>query len=612
MDRNQVIGFSLLAALLIFYLFYSQHEQQQFNEKLKADSIANAKLHPRPAIDSLKTQPQASPVADSLAKAQQALLPPCYFGHSDTMILENKKLSLQFSTKGAFPFAARVKNYQTFGQKPLDLFNGHGAELSAVLPFDNGRPTTDLYFTPQSITEPNGDKTLVFTGDLKDGKSVQIRYTLPADDYMMRCSITLNGLGPATYLPINWQANLLPTEKDITLERQGSQIYFKQKNDEHDYFTLRSEDKTTKAELSPVQWVGLRKQFFSTVLVNDDGFTRMDAKYGYKADDSTIAARTTAILQAPLKPGATQTVNMRWYIGPNDYRTLDSYKIGLEDMVPLGYGLMAFVKYINKFALIPYFYFLSSIISNYAVIIVILTLTIRLVLSFFTYKSYLSSAKMRVLKPDLDKLREQCGDDTQKFSMEQMKLYRSAGVNPLGGCLPMFIQIPILLSMYYMFPSFIEFRQKHFLWASDLSTYDSILDFHFNVPFYGDHVSLFCLLMTGSSLFLAIYNRNMTPQDPNNPMLKYMPYIFPVMLMGVFNKMAAALTFYYTFSNLLSILQQFVLQKYFIDEKAIHAQLQENKAKPVTQSKWAQKLAEVQQMQTEKSKPVQRINTNKK
>ena len=280
-------------------------------------------------------------------------------------------------------------------------------------------------------------------------------------------------------------------------------------------------------------------------------------------------------------------------------------------MVPLGYGIMAFVKYINKWALIPFFYFLAGFISNYAIIIMLLTIFIRLILSFFTYKSYLSSAKMRVLKPELDELRAKIGDDQQKFSMEQMKLYRTAGVNPMGGCLPMLFQLPILLSMYYMFPSFIEFRQQHFLWANDLSTYDSIITFPFTIPFLGDHLSLFTLLMTGSSLFLAVYNRNMTPQDPNNPMLKYMPFIFPVILMGVFNKMAAALTFYYTFSNLLSIAQQFIIQKYFINEKAIHAQIQENRNKPPTQSKWSQRLEEMQKLQAERSKTQPRINNKK-
>jgi YidC/Oxa1 family membrane protein insertase len=275
-------------------------------------------------------------------------------------------------------------------------------------------------------------------------------------------------------------------------------------------------------------------------------------------------------------------------------------------MVPLGYGVMAFVKYVNKWLIIPIFNVLSGFIGNYGIIIILMTLIIRLILSFFTYKSYLSAAKMRVLKPEMDELRAKYGDDQQKFGMEQMKLYRSAGVNPLGGCLPTLFQLPILFAMYYFFPTSIELRQEKFLWANDLSTYDSIISWGGDIPvissIFGNHISLFTILMTASSLFLALYNRNMTMQDPNNPMLKWMPYIFPFLLFGVFNKMAAALTFYYFASNMISIIQQFIIQKYIINEKAIHAQIQENKNKPATQSKWQQKLEEMQKAQMEKAK----------
>lgn len=605
MDRNQVIGFSLLALLLIGYVTYNQHEQKVFQEQKRVADSTAAKLHPRPKVDSATGKlagTPATPGSDSIAEAMRRLQPPAYNGTAQMVTLENKKLSLQFTTKGAFPVAANLKAYKTYHQQPLYLWNGPANQLSAILPVDNGRSTADLYFTPVTRDEPNGDKTIDFTGDLGGGKKVEIIYTLPADDYMMRCNVVLTGM-PVTSLPLTWAAQGLHTEKDIQNERLNTQVYFRSKNDEHDYFTVRTEEKTEQNSNGTPLWLGFRKQYFSTVLIADDGFNKMIVKYGAKDGDTTVAGSMEGKLELPLKPGnGTQSAALRWYIGPNDYHTLQSYKVGMDDMVPLGFGIMAFVKYINKFALIPLFYFLASFISNYAVIIMLLTIFIRLILSFFTYKSYLSSAKMRVLKPELDELRAQIGDDQQKFSVEQMKLYRSAGVNPLGGCLPMVFQLPILLSMYYMFPNFIEFRQQHFLWANDLSTYDSVFNFGFSIPWYGDHVSLFTLLMTLSSLFLAIYNRNMTPQDPNNPMLKYMPYIFPVILMGVFNKMAAALTFYYTFSNLLSIAQQFIIQKYFIDEKKIHAELQANKNKPPTPSKWAAKLDEMQKMQAERAK----------
>ncbi|MBE2289739.1 MAG: membrane protein insertase YidC [Chitinophagaceae bacterium] len=606
MDRNQVIGFSLLAALLIGYVMYSQHEQKVFYEKKQADSIAYAKAHPRPIVDSSKliaaTAGVDSATADSATLALRALQPSAFNGTAQKVTLENGKVSVEFTTKGAYPTAASLKNYKTYQKKELYLFNGGGNVMSATLPIDNNRATADLYFSPVTRTEPNGDKTIDFVADLGNGKKVELIYTLPADDYMMRCNVVLTGI-QASSLPLTWNTSLLPTEKDLANERMNTQVYYRNKDEDHDYFTVAAEEKTIDNKSNAPHWLGLRKQYFSTALIADDGFSKMDSKFWYKNESKDVVAYNTATMMLPMKPaGNINTASMKWYIGPNDYKTLKSYKIDLDEMVPLGVGIMAFVKYINQFAIIPIFYFLAGFVSNYAVIILLMTIFIRLILSFFTYKSYLSSAKMRVLKPELDELREKCGDDQQKFGMEQMKLFRSAGVNPLGGCLPMLFQLPILLSIYYIFPSFIEFRQKSFLWADDLSTYDSILNFGFNIPFYGDHISLFTLLMTASSLFLALYNKNMTPQDPNNPMLKYMPYIFPIILMGVFNRMAAALTFYYTFSNLLSIAQQFIIQKYFINEQAIHAQLQENKNKPPAQSKWAMKLEEMQKMQADKAK----------
>ena len=615
MDRNQITGFALIAALLIAYLLYNSHEQKVYYEQKKADSVAYALAHPRPVVDSSKavTAEKVAVATDSATEALRKLQPAAYNGKAEIVTLENKKLSLQFSSKGAYPVAANIKDYKTYDQKPLYLFNGAGNYLSAILPFDNGKSTADLYFIPVIKNEPNGDKTIDFTADLGAGKKVDLIYTLAADDYMMRCNIVLTGM-PANTLPVTWQTLGLKTEKDIIAQRGGGtlQVYFGDKDNKYDYFTIRADEKTAHPDFATT-WVGFRKQYFSTVLIDDEGFSKMDITHKINSEDTNVVAQTKANIQLPLKTGNNeQTASLRWYIGPNDYHTLQSYKIGLDNMVPLGFGVMAFVKYINKYALIPIFYFLGSFISNYAIIIMLMTIFIRLILSFFTYKSYLSSAKMRVLKPELDELRAKIGDDQQKFSMEQMKLYKSAGVNPLGGCLPMLFQLPILLSMYYMFPSFIEFRQQHFLWCNDLSTYDSIASWNTTIPIlssvYGNHISLFTLLMTGSSLFLALYNRNMTPQDPNNPMMKYMPFIFPIFLMGIFNKMAAALTFYYTFSNLLSIAQQFIIQKYFIDEKAIHAQLQENKNKPATPSKWAQKLEEMQKMQAERGKIQPRTN----
>lgn len=597
MDRNQIIGFSLLAALLIAYVVYNNNAQHKYDAQKKADSIAYAKAHPKPVVDSNKIV--EAPVGDTLNDSLRRSLPSAYNGQAQTITLENNKIALQFSTKGASPVSALIKGYKTYDQKPLYLFNGKENELSLVLPIQNGSvATSDLFFTSVQEDRPNGGKAISFNADLGEGKKVVITYSLLKDDYMMQCNIRTVGM-PATNMVLKWETQALHTEHDIQNERTNSQVYYRFMNGDHDYFTI-TEDKKESLQ-QKTQWVGFRMHFFNSTLIATNGFMSADVNTTTKLDSNKVAQNKTTFTVAAA-PGNEQNIDLSWYIGPNHYSTLKSYKMDMEDMVPLGYGIMAFVKYINKWLIIPIFNVLSRFIGNYGVIIMLMTIIIRLILSFFTYKSYLSAAKMRVLKPEIDELRAKYADDQQKFGMEQMKLFRSAGVNPLGGCLPTLFQMPILFAMYYFFPSSIELRQESFLWAKDLSTYDSIAHLPFTIPFYGDHVSLFTLLMTASSLFLALYNKNMTAQDPNNPMLKWMPYVFPFLLIGVFNRMAAALTFYYFFSNMISIAQQFIIQKYIINEKKIHAQIQENKNKPATQSKWQQRLEEMQKTQMERAK----------
>lgn len=594
MDRNSVVGFFLLIALLVAYVAYNQYSQQEYQKARIEDSLANARIHPKPEIAS---RPQASPsptqdstrAADSLVILEEKT--------TEWVSLSNESLELVFSTKGAQAQRAVLKEYKTSDGDSLVLFDGPENRLSAVLPIRDGAlATEDLYYDYKVETGPEGEKTLHFQSTLSESESVLISYTLPKEGYMLNTRMQFLGMN-ASSVPLTWQTLALHTEKDVETERMNAQVYYRQTDKDRDYYTINStgEFKVEK----PVHWVGFRLQFFATALILNSGFQEVSVNSTTNLDDSSLVARNQNRFIAPL---TNNSLDLSWYVGPNHYQTLRSYQIGLDDMVPLGYGIMAFVKYINKWLIIPIFNVLSQFISNYGIIIMLMTIIIRLLLSFFTYKSYLSAAKMRVLKPEMDALREKYGDDQQKFGMEQMKLYRTAGVNPLGGCMPMLLQLPILFAMFYFFPTSIELRQEPFLWADDLSTYDSIARLPFTIPFYGNHVSLFTLLMTASSLFLALYNRNMTVQDPNNPMLKWMPYVFPFLLIGVFNKMAAALTFYYFFSNLISILQQFIIQKYIIDEDAIHRKIQENKNKPNTPSKWQQRLEEMQKKQMERAK----------
>lgn len=605
MDRNSVIGFGLLVVLLIGYIMYNNYSQSEYEQQKVADSIAHAKAHPKPVKQVEETATiEDSSTATAINDSIEAAKPAAFKGEAKTVVLENKDIVLEFTTKGAHPVMAELKNYKTYEQKPLILFDGEYNKLSALLPGNNGATaTSDLYYTAEQTTDEKGYSSVVFTADMGNGKQAHVTYTLPPNGYMMQCNFQLDGMA-ANNLSMTWQTEALHTEKDLTNERTNSQIYYHMTDNDHDYFTINNDQEESLED--PAKWVGFRLHFFTTALIADKSMNRVNINAQTKeVEDSNVVARNSNTFDVPLEAG-TNSANFRWYIGPNHYKTLNSFDLGMEEMVPLGYGPMFFVKYINKWLIIPIFNVLSSFISNYGIIIMLMTLIIRLLLSFFTYKSYLSAAKMRVLKPEIDELRKKHEGDQQKFGMEQMKLYRTAGVNPLGGCLPTLFQLPILFAMFYFFPSSIELRQESFLWANDLSTYDSIASWSTHIPLlssvYGNHISLFTILMTISSVFLTLYSRNMATQDMDNPVLKYLPFIMPIIFLGVFNKMAAALTFYYFFSNMVSITQQYIIQKYVINEDAIHAKMQENKNKPVQQSKWQAKLEEMQKAQVERAK----------
>ncbi|MGE5106044.1 MAG: membrane protein insertase YidC, partial [Sphingobacteriales bacterium] len=290
------------------------------------------------------------------------------------------------------------------------------------------------------------------------------------------------------------------------------------------------------------------------------------------------------------------TIPLQLFYGPNDYKLLKSYNIGMHNIINLGQGIYAFVKYLNRWIVMPVFNFLKGIFSSYGIVIMLLTIFIRLLISPLTYKSYYSGAKMKVLRPEIDELKKKFGHDQQLMSVEQMKLFRTAGVNPLGGCIPALFQIPIFFALFSFFNSSIDLRGQSFLWSTNLAAYDSIANLGFNMPFYGNHVSLFTITATITSFLISWYSMSQTP-DTGNPMMKYMPYIFPVILLGIFNSLPSALTWYYTVSNVITLVLQLIIQKVIIDEKKIHAEIQLNKTKPKAKSKWQERLEQMQDAQ---------------
>jgi YidC/Oxa1 family membrane protein insertase len=386
-------------------------------------------------------------------------------------------------------------------------------------------------------------------------------------------------------------------EKDIEWETQQSHISFVENGDYDFEHVVRGKDDDKKF-VRPVDWLALNQQFFAAAIVAKNKFASGEVTWQSPNDTSLhVIAKATANLKLNVTPGNDAVVPLELFYGPSDYKILKSYGNQMYNMVPLGSGILAFVKYINRGFIMPVFNFLSSKIASYGLVIALLTIIIRLLISPLTYQSYLSGAKMKLLKPELEVLKTKFKDDKQAFGMEQMKLYRSAGVNPLGGCIPALFQVPIFFALYDFFNSNIALRHQSFWWAKDLSTYDSIYHLPFNIPFYGDHVSLFTITAAITSMLISVYGMS-NMQDNSNPVMKYLPFIFPVILIGVFNRMPAALTWYYTVSNTITLLIQFVIQKYIIDHDKIMAKLQENKKKPVTQNKWQERITAMQESNT--------------
>jgi YidC/Oxa1 family membrane protein insertase len=601
MDRNSIIGFVLLGVLFVGYVFYNQKQQiATKKEKDRQDSIANINK-PKP-VDTAAYSVAGVPDSSKLASAYGTFAGAAN-GTAQTAVLENKVLKITFSSQGGQPTQVQLKGFKDFEGHPLMLVNSSFNRISLQVPANNNTllNTADLYFTGTQVQQlADGSQAISYRLPTSNPEQyLEYVYTLKQDGYAVDLDIHAIGLEnvlPASQktLTLQWDSQNDKQEKDMQNERLNNQVHYRDTDGKHDYFTLQ---RTSHQKWdNKLEWVSVKQQFFNTTFIARKDASFEGAEINTKVPESgNIVGQTFATLAIPYNRAHDFTFPIEIYYGPNHYKTLKSFDKGLESMIPLGSGIFFFVKYVNKWIIIPVFNFLSGFITNYGIIIILLTLFIRLLIAPFTYQSYVSQAKMKVLKPEIDALKAKYGDDQQTFGMEQMKLFKSAGVNPLGGCLPALMQLPILVAMYSFFPSSIELRQESFLWANDLSAYDSILDLSFTIPFYGNHVSLFTLLMTATSLILAFNNRGMG--DQSNPVMKYMPYVFPIMLLGIFNKLASALTFYYFLSNVISIALQWVIQKFFVNHDKIHAQIQENKKKPASKSKWQEKLEDMQKRQ---------------
>ncbi len=598
-DKNTLIGFGLIGVLLMGMLYINSRNKTSFEAEQRKinDSIAALK----PKVDTTLAKLDSAKAAAAVITRQTQNFKQDT-AKAQLIVVENEVLKITFTTKGAQPAVVELKQFKKYDSSNVILQTGSFNKFSYKINSGTNSvaETENLIFTPQPIVSNiDGSKEISFTtGDSAGALQLTHQYIIKPNNYMVDFNITTKGneVFSQNNMALLWQTEAPHIEKDYKYELTQGNICFVQNGE----FNFENAFKAnTKTFDKPLSWIASKQQFFIAALVAKNRFTTANAEWKLPTDSSPYLYRTT--IQAKLATQPNSTTNLQFYYGPSDYNILKQYNNQMENIVPYGTGIFSFVKYINRHFLLPVFDFLKRNIGNMGIVILLLTLLIRLITSPILYKSYLSGAKMKVLKPEVDALKLKHTDksgtmDQQAFSMEQMKLWKQAGVSPLGGCLPALLQIPIFMSLYYFFQCNVDLRSKSFLWSKDLAAYDSIMQLPFSIPFYGDHVSLFTLTAVITSMLISIYSMS-SMQDNSNPVMKYMPYIFPVLLLGVFNNLPSALTWYYTVSNTITLLLQIFIQKYVINNEKILAKITENRKKPVKTSKLAEKVAAMQESQ---------------
>lgn len=634
MNKTNIIGMVLIFGIMIAYSYWMMPSEQELKEaQYRRDSITMVQRTNDSLVQLRMEQQLIKQQSDSLVRAMQpvedkvdankgryGVFAGASVGKDDDYILENDKLRVTVSSKGGRVTHVELKEFRSHDSLPLVLMVKDSSEFNLKF-FAQSRNinTQELYFQPQSAGEKHhlkvsGDETLNFSMRLytdsdssvhNSGQYLEYSYTLRGDDYMVDMSMNLVNMDQVIdmrngYLDLEWMSTLRQQEKNIENEQNNSTIYYKPNEDDVDKLNERKDDEEVID--SRLKWVSFKQQFFASTLVAGEHFLNAELTSKKQWENKPGYVKTMhAALGIPVRNVAQQRVAMQFYFGPTKYRVLESYDMQLEDQVPLGWGIL---NWINRFAVLNVFNFLEQFNWNYGIIILVLTILLKLVLFPIAYKTYLSSAKMRVLKPEVEAINEKFPkkEDAMKKQQAVMQLYKKAGANPASGCVPMLLQMPILIAMFRFFPAAFELRQESFLWATDLSTYDSILDLSFKIPFYGDHVSLFTLLMTISTLIYTKMNNDMMGGTSNQmPGMKTMMYMMPIMFLGFFNNYSAGLSYYYLLANVITFSQMFIFRK-MINEDKLRKKIEANKKKPVKKSKWQQRMENMQKMQQQQLK----------
>ncbi len=599
-DVKSIIGFVLIFGILIFMFYQNQptpeelEAQKAKQEQVEAQNKAAETVVETPAAEpSMNLQDSTSVAGYKNAVGAFGFNTPS----EATTVLENDLVVLKVSNKGGQIVEAKMKTFVTYDSIPVYLVKDGNASFDIMFKTNENRSlnTKDLYFEP-TLTNDGDVQVLSMKAKVSPSQFLEYRYEMKPNDYLVDFIVRSQGLNgiinPSGAINLEWKLKGIRHSKSIQYENRYTRLTYNHEDGKISKLSESSDDE--ESEDTDIKWLSYRQHFFSSILATQTPFeTAQLTSVNLVEEESKTAGYTKEYSTvAPLKlQGGELSYTMDWYYGPTDVKVLSQYKeLGLEDSIPFGWGIFG---WINRYIFTPTYTFLSSFLP-FGIAIVVMTILVRLLMSPVTYKSYLSQAKMKVLKPEISELNEKYKDNAMKKQQETMKLYGKAGVSPMSGCLPAVVQLPIFYALFMFFPTSFALRQKSFLWADDLSSYDTIAQLPFNIPFYGDHVSLFPILASVAIFFYMMMTtgQNM-PSQPGMPNMKFIMYLSPLMMLFFFNSYASGLSLYYFVSNLITIFIMLAIKKFIINEDKIHAQIQENKKKPKKEGKFQKKMREM-------------------
>ena len=573
-DPYQFIGFILIALIMTWMLMNQQPEEEGTEAVTKtetqADTTQAVAVVKNDSIQRVELQNNFGSFAD-LVQEQETI----------EIALENEVLSFIFSNKGGQITTAYLKGYTNYLGEPLNLV-ADNQSINFNFSTLDGRNlnTADLYFTPE-LTEVSNEKVLTLKAALNENQWIAFRYALSPNDFMVDFSILSSGMqgiiNQNKPQNLSWDLKALRNSRSVEYDNRYTELTYGYEGDKVNELSIAGED---EEQVEDVQWIGYKQHFFNSILIPAAGIEKVDlsSESLVESEDKTQLYTKSYHSLIPLKSNGELAHSFQWYFGPSEYKTLAQYDLGIEKSINFGWGIFG---WINKSIFIPLFGFLSSFLP-FGIAIIIMTIIVRLAMSPVTYKSYVSQIKMKVLKPEVDEITKKYKDDAVKRQQETMALYNKAGANPMSGCLPALLQLPVFYALFSFFPVAFALRQKSFLWADDLSSYDSVYELPFNIPFYGDHISLFPILASVAIFFYTMMTmgQQQATQQPGMPNMKFIMYLMPLMMLFFFNNYASGLSLYYFISNLLTIVLMLVIKNFVISEEKIFAQIEENKKKP--------------------------------